>query len=304
MQTITSINSLRAALAAERRLGRNIGFVPTMGALHLGHRSLIDAARAGNDVVVVSVFVNPLQFGPAEDFARYPRDLGADALIADGAGTDYLFAPPVAEMYPAGSLATAVEVGPIGQAGEGHWRPGFFAGVATVCVKLFSIVGPDRAYFGQKDAQQLAVIRQVVADLNLPLTVVGCPTVREADGLALSSRNAYLDPEQRAAAPALSAALAAAAEAAAAGETSAAALEHLVAQRLAPDPALRLQYAQVFDPDTFAPVEHVGAAAILAAAAFVGATRLIDNVILALAPAEAGTGAGVTVGARTGAGVR
>src|SRR5262249_27682239 len=165
-----------------------------------------------------SIFVNPLQFAPNDDFARYPRDLETDATLAAEAGADHLFAPDVAEMYPhepAGSIDTRIEVGPIGDVGEGAWRPGFFAGVATVCCKLFHIVAPDRAYCGQKDAQQLAVIRQVVADLDLPLEIVGCPTAREADGLALSSRNAYLDPEARRAAPALVAALMAAPDAAA-----------------------------------------------------------------------------------------
>ncbi|HLJ06930.1 MAG TPA: pantoate--beta-alanine ligase, partial [Acidimicrobiia bacterium] len=295
MKTLTTRQELAAALAAERRglvpgappaSRRSIGFVPTMGALHQGHVSLIEAARAADDVVVVSIFVNPLQFGPTEDFDRYPRDLATDARVAADAGADYLFAPSVAEMYPAGATATRVEVGPIGEGGEGRYRPGFFAGVATVCVKLFSIVGPDRAYFGQKDAQQLAVIRQVVADLNLPLQIVACPTVRETDGLAVSSRNAYLDPEGRRAAPALARALRAAQHAAAAGEDDAAALTGIVAEALAAEPAVRLQYATVFDPETFAELPAVGeCGAVLAAAAHVGSTRLIDNVALVVHPA-------------------
>lgn len=284
MRTFTTRQGLVDALAAERRSGRTVGFVPTMGALHGGHASLIARARAENDVVVVSVFVNPLQFGPGEDFARYPRTLDADTRIAAAEGAGYLFAPPAAEMYPSGALATRVEVGPIGETGEGQWRPGFFSGVATVCVKLFNIVAPDRAYFGQKDAQQLAVIRQVVTDLNLPVEVVGCPTVREPDGLAASSRNAYLDPEQRRVAPALAWALQAAREAVAAGEDESAALEALVADRLRDQPAIRLQYVKVFDPVTFAAKDRVGEAAVLAAAAHVGPTRLIDNVPLFGAP--------------------
>jgi pantoate--beta-alanine ligase len=286
MRTLSSTTTLRDALAGERRSGRSIGLVPTMGALHAGHRSLIERARADNDVVVVSIFVNPLQFGPTEDFARYPRDLEADLALAADAGAAYVFAPPVAEMYPGGGIATRVEVGAIGETGEGRFRPGFFSGVATVCVKLFGIVGPDRAYFGEKDAQQLAVIRQVVADLDLPLEIVGCPTVREADGLATSSRNAYLDAQARRAAPAFAQALEAARLAAAAGESSAEALQAIVAGHLDGEPGVHLQYAEVFDPVSFAPKDRVGDAAILAAAAHVGGTRLIDNVALVPVLAE------------------
>lgn len=260
-----------------------MGLVPTMGALHQGHRSLIRAARAANDVVVASIFVNPLQFGPQEDFARYPRDIDADSALASSAGVDHLFVPSVAEMYP-GGIATRVDVGPVGDVGEGRWRPGFFSGVATVCLKLFGIVRPDRAYFGQKDAQQLAVIRQVVADLDLPLEIVGCETVREPDGLAISSRNAYLDSPGRAAAPALARALFAARDAAWAGEDSGAELCRQVGECLAHVPGLHLQYAEVFGTHTFAPQERVGRAAILAAAATIGGTRLIDNVLLEKAP--------------------
>lgn len=290
MQTHTSVASLAAALSGERRAGRSIGFVPTMGALHEGHLTLVQRARAGNDVVVASIFVNPLQFGPTEDFERYPRDLAADARLLADAGVDHLFAPTVAEMYPAGALATRIEVGPIGAVGEGRYRPGFFAGVATVCVKLFNIVGADRAYFGEKDAQQLAVIRSVVADLNLPVTVVGCPTLREADGLAASSRNAYLTPAQRAAAPALSRALFAAQRAVVSGEVSAAAVRALVEGRVGAEPLLALQYVDVFDAETFAPVQTVDRPAVLSLAAFAGETRLIDNVALAppVAPLDAG----------------
>ncbi|MGH2718709.1 MAG: pantoate--beta-alanine ligase [Actinomycetota bacterium] len=286
MQTFSTRQELAAALSLERRSGRSIGFVPTMGALHEGHVSLIEAARRANDVVVVSIFVNPLQFGPAEDFARYPRNLVADSGTAELAGAGYLFTPTVAEMYPNGTIATRVQVGPIGETGEGRYRPGFFEGVATVCVKLFNLVGADRAYFGQKDAQQLAVIRQVVADLNLPLQIVGCPTIREGDGLAVSSRNAYLDPAARKVAPALARALRTAQRAAAAGEGSTAALRTIVADLLSAEPAVQLQYATVFDPVTFAEVPVVGrCGAILAAAAHVGSARLIDNVTLAAHPA-------------------
>lgn len=280
MQTHTSAGSLAVVLTAERRAGRRIGFVPTMGALHEGHLTLVRRARADNDVVVVSIFVNPLQFGPTEDFERYPRDLAADARLLAGAGVDHLFTPPVAEMYPEGALATRIEVGRIGEVGEGRYRPGFFSGVATVCVKLFNIVGVDRAYFGQKDAQQLAVIRRLAADLNLTVTIVGCPTLREPDGLAASSRNAYLTPQQRAAAPALAGALRAAQDAVASGEGSVAALRALVSDRLAAEPQLALQYVDAFDASTFAPLERIERPAVLALAAFAGETRLIDNVTL------------------------
>jgi pantoate--beta-alanine ligase len=278
MKIYSTKQALAADLTAERRLGRTVGFVPTMGALHEGHLSLMRRARAENDVVVASIFVNPLQFGPGEDFERYPRVLDADAALADGAGVDYLFAPGVDEMYPRGTIATRVDVGPMGEAGEGRWRQGFFAGVATVCLKLFHIVAPDRAYFGRKDAQQLAVVRRVVADLDLPLEIVGCETVREADGLALSSRNAYLDAEARRTAPALAGALFAARDAVASGLESAAEIRRLVEARLEAEPAIRLQYVEAFDPDTFSPLEWIRGPATLAAAAFVGGTRLIDNV--------------------------
>jgi pantoate--beta-alanine ligase len=311
MKTHSTKHALAAALAGERREGRTVGFVPTMGALHAGHLSLLQRARADNDVVVASIFVNPLQFGPSDDFARYPRDLEADAALAAEAGADHLFAPDVAEMYPRGSIATRVDVGPIGDIGEGAWRPGFFAGVATVCCKLFHIVGPDRAYFGQKDAQQLAVIRQLVADLDLPLEIVGCPTVREHDGLALSSRNAYLDPEARRAAPALAAALMAGRDAAAGGEGSAAELRWIVGTCLEAEPGIHLQYVDLFDPATFSALERLDGRGVLAAAAHVGGTRLIDNVELvsaALQPelaaefaTEVGAGMNQAAGMKRGA---
>src|SRR5437879_7248389 len=278
MKMHSTKQSLVAALAGERRQGRTVGFVPTMGALHEGHLSLMRRARGENDVVVASIFVNPLQFAPTDDLARYPRNLEGDAALAAGAGVDHLFAPEPAEMYPLGSIATRVDVGPIGDIGEGAWRPGFFAGVATVCCKLFNLVAPDRAYFGQKDAQQLAVIRQVVADLDLPVEIVGCPTVRTPDGLALSSRNIYLAPEARRAAPALAAALVAARDAAAGGEESAEELRWIVETCMEAEPGIRLQYVDLFDPVTFSARVRVDGRGILAAAAHVGGTRLIDNI--------------------------
>jgi pantoate--beta-alanine ligase len=303
VKTHRTKRSLVAALPGERQKGRTVGFVPTMGALHEGHVSLIRRARTENDVVVASIFVNPLQFGPTEDFTRYPRDLEADADLAAEAGVDHLFVPEAAEMYPltasGATIATRVDVGPIGDVGEGAWRPDFFTGVATVCCKLFHIVGPDRAYFGQKDAQQLAVIRQVVADLDLAVEIVGCPTVRGPDGLAVSSRNAYLDPEARRAAPALAAALMVACDAAAAGEESAQELRWLVETSLEGESGIRLQYVDLFDPVTFSPRARIGGRAILAAAAHVAGTRLIDNVELVSAsvPPEPETALEMKVGA-------
>ncbi|MGH2721624.1 MAG: pantoate--beta-alanine ligase, partial [Actinomycetota bacterium] len=202
MQTLDR-TALEAAVEGDRRAGRSIGLVPTMGFLHEGHASLLRRARAENDRVVLTIFVNPLQFGPGEDFERYPRDLEGDLRVAEAAGADYVFAPSTAEVYPHGAAATTVDVGRIGGIVEGAFRPGHFNGVATVCLKLFNICRPHRAYFGRKDAQQLAVVRQMVADLDVPVEVVSCETVREADGLAMSSRNAYLDPGARAAAAVL-----------------------------------------------------------------------------------------------------
>ena len=232
----------------------SVGLVPTMGAFHAGHISLFEAARAENDVVVVSLFVNPAQFGTGEDLARYPRDEERDATLAEEAGVDVLFAPSAEEMYPAG-FATWVDVGELGEKLEGEFRPGHFRGVATVCLKLFNIVGPDRAYFGQKDAQQAAVVKQLVRDLNLGLEIRVVPTVRDDDGLALSSRNAYLSPEEREAALALPRAL---------GTRD---LDQ--ARDLLRD--LDVDYVEVAE---------LNGQKVLAAAVRIGNTRLIDNVIL------------------------
>lgn len=254
---------------------KTVGFVPTMGALHEGHLSLVRTAREQNDEVVVSIFVNPLQFGPSEDFERYPRDMQGDSQKAIEAGATRLLTPTVDEMYP---IETRIDPGPIGDVLEGQFRPGFFVGVATVCVKLFNLVQPHRAYFGEKDAQQLAVIRQVAKDLNLPIEIIRGPTIRETDGLAMSSRNAYLQPEQRRAAVVLSKALF---EARDSGEYSADALKKIVTERVAEEPAVELQYVEAVDPLTFQSVSEITGrsdGAVLALAAFVGETRLIDNV--------------------------
>ena len=276
MRTVRTVAALREALAPARRDGATIGVVPTMGALHAGHVSLIEAARRDTDVVVVTLFVNPTQFAPTEDLDAYPRDEAGDARAAEGAGADILFAPPVEEVYPDG-FSTSVRVTGVSEPLEGAARGGsHFDGVATVVTKLFNMVQPDVAYFGQKDAQQLAVIRRMVADLNLPVRIVGCPTVREPDGLAMSSRNAYLTPEERPRALALSRALAAAREAVDGGETDAAAV---AAAARAPMDALGVEpeYLAVVDPETFRPVASVDRDVLVAVAARVGRARLIDN---------------------------
>jgi pantoate--beta-alanine ligase len=282
---VTTRAELDAALSAARGAGTVTGFVPTMGALHAGHRSLLARARADSGLVVVSIFVNPLQFGPAEDFETYPRDLDADLDVCAEAGVDVVFAPQPAEVWPA-PPAVRLSAGPFGEALEGARRPGHLDGVATVVAKLLNLVfagarhGTARAYFGRKDAQQLAMIRRMVADLAFNVEIVPCDTIREPDGLALSSRNAYLSPAERAAAPALWQALTAAKAAFAAGEHHPAALEHTITERIATEPLIDLEYASLVDPATFEPAKLAAPGQILALAARLGRTRLIDNVEL------------------------
>jgi pantoate--beta-alanine ligase len=259
-----TVAEVRDILEVER-FGRSIGLVPTMGAFHAGHLSLIEAARAANDAVVVSLFVNPAQFGPAEDLARYPRDEAGDAATAEKAGVNLLFIPSVEEMYPAG-FDTWIDPGELATVLEGAVRPGHFRGVATVCTRLFGIARPARAYFGRKDAQQLAVVKQVVRDLELPLEIVSCPTVRDPDGLALSSRNAYLSADERSSALALPHALQAGLDAHHNGGDA------VAAARVVVDAAPRLAVDYVATADLDGPT--------LAAAVRVGSTRLIDNVLL------------------------
>jgi pantoate--beta-alanine ligase len=279
VRQLEAIADLRAACDDARRAGGRVGLVPTMGYLHEGHRSLIRAARGGSDFVVVTIFVNPLQFGPTEDLDRYPRDLAGDRAVCEVEGADLVFAPAVAEMYPRPSRTT-VHVADLTASMCGAARPTHFDGVTTVVTKLFSIVGPCRAYFGRKDAQQLAVVTRMAADLNLPVEVVGCPLVRESDGLALSSRNAYLSAEQRAAAVVLSRALRAASDAAVAGERDAGALRAIVTNTVATEPLVALEYVDVRDAFDLTPLEQLDGSALLALAARVGATRLIDNVTI------------------------
>ena len=279
MRTVRTVADLRAALAPARRAGRTIGLVPTMGAFHAGHLALMRAARSECDVVVVSLFVNPTQFGEAADLAGYPRDEARDAELAEREGVDVLFAPPVEEVYPPG-FSTTVRVAGVSEPLEGARRgAAHFDGVATVVTKLLNMVQPDVAWFGQKDAQQAAVVRRLVSDLDLPVRIAVGETVREDDGLALSSRNARLDEEERARAVALSRALRAARAAVAEGERTAAAVRD--AARAAMEPyGVQPEYLEVVSPDTFAPVERVEGEALVAVAARVGPARLIDNTLI------------------------
>lgn len=283
MKVVDTIAAVRREIGEARRAGRTIEFVPTMGALHDGHLELVRAARRRDGLCVMSIFVNPLQFGPAEDFDTYPRDLDGDLTLAEAEGVEVVFAPAAAEMYPGGAIQTRVEVGRLGQILEGAYRPEHFSGVATVCAKLFNIVAPDRVYLGQKDAQQVAVLRQVVRDLNLPLELVACPTVREPDGLAMSSRNHRLDPEGRRAAAALYGGLQAAARAAEAGEASSAELVAAARAVLDQQPVVRVQYLEVVDPQTFESLDAIAGGALIVLAAHVGSVRLIDNCIVGTA---------------------
>ena len=275
--SVATINELRTILDQARAAGQSVGFVPTMGYLHEGHASLMDAARAAHDLVVTSIFVNPLQFGPTEDLDAYPRDLTGDTELADRCGVDLLFVPSAREMSPE-QIRTTVSVGGVSQVLEGRARPTHFDGVATVVAKLLAIVGACHAYFGEKDFQQLAVVRQMVRDLSIPVEVVGCPTVRDPDGLALSSRNAYLTPEERAAAPVVHAALEAGRAAVLAGETDPAAIRALMAARIDAEPLAELDYAEIVDAATFAVSDPLRGPLRLLAAARFGKARLIDNV--------------------------
>jgi pantoate--beta-alanine ligase len=280
MRIIRDIREMQTASRNARVQGLTIGFVPTMGALHEGHLSLVRRARAQSNIVVVSVFVNPLQFGPTEDFASYPRTLEADCAKLEPEGVEIVFAPTPAQMYPAGAN-TAVHVEGLSEKLDGQSRPGHFNGVSTVVAKLFHIVQPDYAVFGQKDAAQVAVLRRMVRDLNMDLDLIVAPIVREADGLALSSRNAYLTPQQRQQALVLRRALAQVEADALAGESSAEKLRSSALSVIASEPAAKLDYVEIIDPDTLEPLQDTRGGALIAVAAAFGATRLIDNVLLA-----------------------
>ncbi|MGH9670522.1 MAG: pantoate--beta-alanine ligase [Terriglobales bacterium] len=279
MTILHTIPEMRAACTAARRGGKRLGFVPTMGALQEGHLSLVRAARARCDAVAVSIFVNPTQFGAGEDFSKYPRTFERDRDLLEAGEVDLLFVPSVQEMYPKGAV-TFVTVEGLSEKLCGRSRPGHFRGVTTVVSKLFHIVEPDLAFFGQKDAAQATIIRKMVRDLDLPVEVVVCPIAREPDGLAMSSRNAYLDAAQRRSATVLYRALQRVEELAAKGERRSAALMDAARRVFSEEPSVRVDYVEIVDNEVLDPVEDVSRGALVAVAAFVGTTRLIDNVLL------------------------
>ena len=277
MEVVREIGEVRRLLEPARRAGKSIGLVPTMGYLHEGHLSLVEKARVENDRVVVSIFVNPTQFGPGEDSQRYPRDLPRDLDLCARAGVGLVFTPEPSEMYPAG-FQTRVEVESLSQGLCGGSRPGHFRGVATVVAKLFAIVQPDRAYFGEKDAQQLRVIERMTMDLSLPVRIVPVPTLRESDGLAMSSRNVYLGAEERRAALVLYRALMLARDLTAAGMRQAAEIKRRMLSLIEAEPMARLDYLAIVDSDTLVPVEELQKPVLIALAVYIGKTRLIDNI--------------------------
>ena len=280
MDVLETIEQMRAACQAAKQQGKRLGFVPTMGALHEGHLSLVRGAKARCDVVAASIFVNPTQFGPNEDFSKYPRSFERDRELLEKEGVELLFAPSVEEMYPRGAV-TFVTVEGLSERLCGKSRPGHFRGVTTVVAKLFHITQPDFAFFGQKDAAQVAIIRRMVRDLNLDVEIVACPIVREADGLAMSSRNAYLSPQERNSALVLSRSLTQMKTLFEQGEQCAAKLGAAGRQIFEEEPSVRLDYIEIVSPETLEPVEHINHPALVAVAAFVGGTRLIDNIVLA-----------------------
>ncbi|PYS51660.1 MAG: pantoate--beta-alanine ligase [Acidobacteria bacterium] len=279
VRAVHTVKEIREALEPRRKPGKAIALVPTMGALHIGHEKLIEMARTECELSVVSIFVNPLQFGPNEDYERYPRTFPDDIEICRRHGVDFVFAPAAGEMYPLPQL-TFAEVTRLSNHLCGSFRPGHFRAVATVVLKLFNIVQPQRAYFGEKDMQQLAVVRRMTADLNLPITIVPVPTVREADGLAVSSRNRYLDPGQRKVAPLLYRALKEGEKRIRSGEKDAAKIRADALRVLDETPLVRVDYLEVVDPDEIQPVRIVTPPVRIAGAVWVGTTRLIDNVLV------------------------
>jgi pantoate--beta-alanine ligase len=279
MKSVATIDEMRHVVAGARAKGKSISFVPTMGALHDGHLSLIDEAKRVADTVVMSVFVNPLQFGPSEDFDRYPRPFDQDRARLEALGVDAIFHPPVDQIYPA-AFKTRVEPGPLAEVLEGKSRPGHFAGVLTVVLKLFNLTQPKHAYFGQKDFQQVVLVRQLVRDFGLPIRTVAVPTVREPDGLAMSSRNAYLDAGQRQRAPVVHSAITEAAEAFTAGETNPVRLEGLARERLSATAGLTVDYVALVDDTTLGRPNRAIPGSVLVVAVKLGSIRLIDNVVL------------------------
>ena len=279
MQIANTIKEVRTQVKAWRQAGLSVGLVPTMGYLHEGHGSLIARARTQNDRVVVSIFVNPMQFGPKEDLASYPRDLEKDAKLCEKAGVDLIFHPQPEEMYQPG-FCSYVDMNGLTTELCGKSRPIHFRGVQTVVLKLFHIVTPDRAYFGQKDAQQLAVVKRMVSDLNVGTQIIGCPIIREEDGLAKSSRNTYLNEKERQAALVLSRSLNAGKALVEAGETDAQAVRKAIIQEIEKEPMAKIDYVDVVDFDTITPIEIIQGSVLVAIAVFIGKTRLIDNFIV------------------------
>lgn len=279
MKLAATANEARAAVRAAKADDKSVGLVPTMGALHAGHISLVRAAKARCDFIAASIFVNPTQFGPKEDYSKYPRTLEADREKLKAEGVDLVFAPAVEEMYPAGAT-TFVNVDQISERLDGRSRPGHFRGVATIVAKLFHVLEPDLAFFGQKDAAQVAIVRRMVRDLMFPVEIVVAPIVREADGLALSSRNVYLSPEERRQALVLSRALREIGSCYRSGERDAAKLIAAARAVFATELAVRVDYVEIVDPETLEPILAARTGTLVAVAAFVGSTRLIDNVIL------------------------
>jgi len=279
MKIVGTIAEMRALCRSAKSGGKRLGLVPTMGALHEGHLSLVRAAREKTDVIATSIFVNPTQFGPTEDFSRYPRGLEKDCAILEREGVEFVFAPAVEQMYPAGAV-TWVTVEGLSDRLCGKSRPGHFRGVATVVAKLFHIIEPDAAFFGQKDAAQHAILRKMVRDLDMPVAIEVCPIVREADGLALSSRNAYLNAEERKSALVLYRSLRRAQELFRTGERNSAKLIAAARQDFASEPSVRLDYFEIVNPDSLEPVLDTSSPSLAAVAAYVGNTRLIDNVLL------------------------
>ena len=279
MKITRAVLEMRAASRAARGKGQRLGLVPTMGALHEGHLALVRAAKSQCDVVAASIFVNPLQFGPSEDLSKYPRTFERDCERLEKEGVEFLFAPPVEEMYPGGARSY-VNVEGLSEKLDGKSRPGHFRGVTTVVSKLFHIVEPDLAFFGQKDAAQVAIIRRMVRDLNIPAEIVVCPIVREPDGLAMSSRNAYLNGQQRKSALLLNRSLAHIRELFQRGERNGTALIAAGKHVLGEDPSVRLDYFEIVNPETLDPVAEIRQNSLVAVAAYVGTTRLIDNILL------------------------
>jgi pantoate--beta-alanine ligase len=288
MFTLTSAAQVTNVSKEARSAGKRVGFVPTMGALHQGHLSLVRTARTQSDVVIASVFVNPKQFGPTEDFSKYPRDIEKDSAMLAAEKTDYLFLPSVEEMYPPGATSWVTVEG-LSEKLDGRSRPGHFNGVTTVVAKLFNIVQPDFAFFGQKDAAQVAVVNKMVRDLNFDVRIVVCPIVRESDGLAMSSRNAYLSPEQRKQALALYRSLMRVQTLADRGEGCSDRLKVAGEQVMAEEPAVKLDYFEIVNRDTLDPIADISGGALVAVAAYAGSTRLIDNIVLTGKGHAAGT---------------